>query len=76
MLASVGEKKPSAELRVGCCGFPQVLDRYPRTFPVVADDDLGRLLELAQSRPAGYVFFNNISMLENARRFQQLCSAG
>jgi uncharacterized protein YecE (DUF72 family) len=40
------------------------------------DDDLGRLLELAQSRPSCYVLFNNISMLDDARRFQQLCLAG
>ncbi len=36
------------------------------------DDDLKRLLELAQSRPSCYVLFNNISMLEDARRFQEL----
>ena len=40
------------------------------------DDDLKRLLELAPSRLACYVLFNNISMLEDARRFQQLCSTG
>jgi uncharacterized protein YecE (DUF72 family) len=40
------------------------------------DGDLKRLLELARSRPACYVFFNNISMLEDARRFQRLSSTG
>jgi uncharacterized protein YecE (DUF72 family) len=39
-----------------------------------SDDDLARLLELAGWRPACYVLFNNISMLEDARRFQALVS--
>jgi len=76
MPVGVGKRKASVEVRVGCCGIPQAVDRYARTFPVVTDDDLKRLLELAQSRPSCYVLFNNISMLEDARRFQQLCSAG
>jgi uncharacterized protein YecE (DUF72 family) len=36
------------------------------------DDDLKRLLELVRSLPACYVLFNNISMLADARRFQEL----
>lgn len=44
------------------------------------DEDLGRLLSacrsaLASGRRAAYVLFNNVSMLEDARRFQALVSA-
>ena len=35
MAQPVGEKRASAEVRVGCCGFPQPLGRYARTFPAV-----------------------------------------
>jgi uncharacterized protein YecE (DUF72 family) len=36
------------------------------------DEDLARLLELAGSRQPCYVLFNNISMLDDARRFEEL----
>jgi uncharacterized protein YecE (DUF72 family) len=38
------------------------------------DEDLAHLLEWAQTGSRCYVLFNNISMLEDARRFQQLTS--
>jgi uncharacterized protein YecE (DUF72 family) len=31
----IEDKKTSVKVRVGCCGFPQPLGRYARTFPVV-----------------------------------------
>ena len=37
-----------------------------------SDADLRQLLEFAQSRPFCYVLFNNLSMLEDARRFMRL----
>ncbi|MEJ2008107.1 MAG: DUF72 domain-containing protein [Acidobacteriota bacterium] len=39
------------------------------------DADLERLLETAQVRKTCYVLFNNIAMLEDARRFLKLASA-
>lgn len=38
------------------------------------DDDLAHLLEWARAFLRCYVLFNNLSMLEDARRFQQLAS--
>lgn len=38
------------------------------------DRDLLRLLRLVRRRASSYVFFNNISMLDDARRFQRLAS--
>jgi uncharacterized protein YecE (DUF72 family) len=38
------------------------------------DDDLAHRLEWARARVPCYILFNNISMLEDARRFQQLVS--
>ncbi len=36
------------------------------------EDDLEQLLKLARTRNPCYVLFNNISMLEDARRFHEL----
>lgn len=38
------------------------------------DADLGELLEMAMRREPCYVLFNNMTMLEDARRFQRLAS--
>ena len=90
----------TSDLRVGCCGFPQPLERYAQTFAVVEVQRTfyqppllrtlvkwrarvpggfeftlkawQRTLECAQSYPFYYVLFNNLPMLEDARRFMRL----
>lgn len=39
------------------------------------DEDLKRLLDVAMQRRLCYVLFNNIAMLDDARRFRKLVSA-
>jgi uncharacterized protein YecE (DUF72 family) len=41
-----------------------------------SDQDLEQLLEMAGKHASCYVLFNNISMLEDARRFQRLAGSG
>ena len=90
----------TSRLRIGCCGFPQPLERHAQTFAVVEVQQTfyqlpllrtlakwrarvpdgfeftlkawQRALECAQSCPFCYVLFNNLSMLEDARRFMRL----
>lgn len=71
-------------LRVGCCGFPTSFARYAQTFPAVevqqtfyqppALKTLARWKSQAPAHAPCYVLFNNISMLADARRFQDLAS--
>jgi uncharacterized protein YecE (DUF72 family) len=41
-----------------------------------SDQDLEQLRDMAGNHASCYVLFNNISMLEDARRFQRLAHSG
>ncbi len=75
-------------VKIGCCGFPVAQSRYAcpiagefRYFRLhgrtgnryrYREADLRRLAEMCRGRRSNYVLFNNLSMWEDARRFEQL----